>query len=91
MGISAFFAALQVAPQLLGLVDQVVLSVEQTLQGVPGSQKLNAALVKLDGWLKLAGTDVSAIAGIQPLLTSLVATSVAAFNAAGAFKKAAQA
>lgn len=91
MGISAFFAALQVAPQLLGLVDQVVLSVEQTLQGVSGAQKLNAALVKLDGWLKIAGTDVSAIAGIQPLLTALVATSVAAFNASGLFKKSAQA
>lgn len=87
MSLSSFFAALQLAPQLLSLVDQAVVSVEQSLSGIPGAQKLDAALAKVDGWLKAAGQDISAIQNVQPLLVALVNTSVAAFNAAKVFHK----
>lgn len=88
MSISAFFSALSLVPQLINLVDQAVVSVEQSLQGLSGSQKLAAALAKIDGWLKAVGQDVSAVAGIQPVLEGLVAASVAAFNAAKVFQHA---
>lgn len=88
MNLSGFFAVLQVAPSIFQLVDQAVLSVEQSMGGVPGAQKLSAATAKLDGWLKTAGQDVSAIQGASQVVTSLVSTSVAAFNAARVFQKA---
>lgn len=88
MSISSFFALLSVAPQILSLVDQAVVSVESSLSGFSGAQKLEAALAKIHGWLGAAGTDISTIAGIQPLMTALVKTSVDSFNAAKAFSRA---
>lgn len=85
MSLSSFFTLLSVAPQILSLVDQAVVSVEQSLGGVSGAQKLEAAVAKVHGWLAIANTDVSAIAGVQPLVSALVNTSVASFNAAKAF------
>ena len=85
--LAPFFAVLQLAPSIINLVDQAVVSVEQTLSGQPSTAKLAAALAKLDLWLKAAGQDVSAISSAQSVLTALVGASVAAFNAAAVFHK----
>lgn len=88
MNIAAFFSAISAIPQILNLIDQAVVSVEQSLQGMPGAQKAAAATAKLNGWLQAAQVDAAAITSLQGILGGLINAAVAAFNAAGLFHKA---
>ena len=87
LNIAAFFSALSAVPQLLNLVDQAVVSVEQSLQGIPGAQKSAAAVAKINGWLQVAQVDAAAITSLQGILGGLINAAVAAFNAAQIFHK----
>lgn len=87
-----FFAALMTAiglvPQLLSLVDQVVVNVEQgigQIPGITGSKKLAAAEAKVDSFLKDAITDVNVLTDVRAMITPIVNAAVAAFNASGLF------
>lgn len=91
MSLTAILGAISAAPAILGLVDQVVVSTEQSLNAVPGisgSQKFAATEAKLNSWLSVAITDTQQLNLIQSAVTPLVNGAVAAFNAAGLFKHA---
>ena len=88
-----FFANLMTAigmiPQLLSLIDQVVVNIEQGLgqiPGITGSQKFAAAEAKVNTFLKAAITDAGLLGAVQTVVKPLIDGAVAAFNAAGFFK-----
>lgn len=88
MSLATILGAINAAPALLGLVDQVVVSTEQALNAVPsigGSQKFAAAEAKVNSWLSTAITDVQQLNLLQSAVTPLINGAVAAFNAAGIF------
>lgn len=86
MSLSTLVSLLSAAPQILALVDQAVVSVENTLNvGFSSSQKLAAAEAKVNGWLATAQADLAQFGELSSVVTGLINTAVAAFNAAGAF------
>lgn len=88
MNLKAIITAISLIPQLLPLVDETVKSVETSLAGFSGADKLNAALAKLNVYLTAFEEDVAVLANLKTILTPLVNAAVAAFNVAGLFKKA---
>lgn len=91
MNIKALVTAISLIPQLLPLVSQTVQSIETVMDGVAGSDKLKAAEAQINTYLSDFATDVSVIADLKTVLAPLINAAVAAFNAAGIFKKAAPA
>ena len=87
MNFKAILSALALVPSLLTLVDETVKSVETSLDGFSGADKLKAALAKLDVYLDAFAADVAVLASLKTILTPLVNAAVAAFNVAGLFKK----
>lgn len=85
MSLAAILSVIQLVPSLFTVIDNAVVSVEQTLAGVSGSQKLQAALTKVSAFLQAAGVEVSTIASLGGVLTPLVNAAVAIFNATGIF------
>lgn len=87
MNLSTFLAALAALPQLVTLVDTTVQQVETALAGFNGNAKFAAAEAKVNSVLQAVGTDATALANVSGLVGPLINASVAAFNAAGLFKK----
>lgn len=86
---TSFLSALAVVPQLLTVIDQVVVNVETGIgqvAGIGGSQKLAAAEAKVNSFLADAVSDVKILSGVEVLVKPLINGAVAAFNAAGIFK-----
>lgn len=88
MNFKAILTALTLVPSLLTLVDETVKSVETSLEGFSGADKLKAALAKLDVYLAAFEADAAVLGNLKTILTPLVNAAVAAFNVAGLFKKA---
>lgn len=89
--LGTLFGVIQVLPQLPQLVNNVVVEVENTLNGVPGisgSQKAAAAEAKINSLLKVAIQDAGIISSAATVITPLINAAVAMFNASGLFKKA---
>lgn len=78
-------------PGIIKLIDQIVLSVEAAFPAASGSQKLAAATAKINTILSVALTDSQSLSTVSAIIAPLVNSSVAAFNAAGVFPKAAAA
>lgn len=76
-------------PGILKLVDETVTSVEAALPTASGSQKLAAATAKVNSYLAAASAGAEAVSNLAAVVAPLINASVAAFNAAGVFKKAA--
>lgn len=90
MSLSSILAALSLVPNIFTVVDQAVVSVENSLVGVPGisgSAKLQAAEAKVNAFLTAAGADIAAVTNLSAVLTPLINAAVAVFNASGVFKK----
>lgn len=91
VNLKAILTAISLVPQILPLVDQTVQSIETALQGMPGSSKFAAAEAKINSLLSAAIADVAVLADVKAIVSPLINAAVAAFNAAGLFKKAAPA
>lgn len=78
-------------PGIIKLIDQIVLSVEAAFPNASGSEKLAAATAKVNTILSVAMTSSQALSDVSAIVGPLVNSSVAAFNAAGVFKKSAPA
>ena len=88
--IAGLFAVMQLVPQIPQLVNNVVIEVENTLNGVPGitgSAKLAAAEAKINSLLQTAIADAGVLSSVSGILQPLINAAVAMFNAAGLFKK----
>lgn len=88
MNLKAIATALSLIPQLMPLVDNVVVSVEAAIPDLPGATKLQAALAKVESLMAAASDEVNIFAEIKPTVVLMVNAAVAAFNAIGLFKKA---
>jgi len=91
MSLGSFLSALALLPQLVTLVDSTVKQIEASLSGFSGSAKFAAAEAKVNSVLQAVGTDAAALSSVSGLIGPLINAAVAAFNAAGLFKKAAPA
>lgn len=90
--LGTLFGVLQILPQLPQLVNNVVVEVENTLNGVAGisgSQKLAAAEAKINSLLQVAIQDAGVLSSASGLIIPLINSAVAMFNASTLFKKAA--
>lgn len=86
--ITTLMSVLSIVPQMLSLIDQVVVNVEHGLgqiPGITGSQKLAAAEAKVNSFLKDAIADVKVLGMVTEAVKPLINAAVAAFNAAGLF------
>jgi len=86
--LSQLLNAISLVPTLLQIVNQAVVTIEQgigSIPGVTGSQKLQAAEATVNSWLKTAITDVGQLQVLQTVVTPLITSAVAAFNAANIF------
>jgi hypothetical protein len=78
---------LTLIPQILPLIDTTVKSVEEALPGFSGSEKFAAAEAKVNSILTAVETDVAVLSTLRGIVSPLINAAVAAFNAAGLFKK----
>lgn len=88
MNIKAFLTALQLIPGFLTIVSQTVQAIEAALVGFSGNQKLAAAEAQVNAFLAAAIADAKVLSDVQGILAPVISATVAAFNAAGLFKKA---
>lgn len=91
MNIKAFLTALSLIPGFLTIVSQTVQAIEAALVGFSGSQKLAAAEAQVNTFLAAAISDAKVLGDVQAILVPVISSTVAAFNAAGLFKKSAPA
>ena len=89
MNLKALLTALSLVPEILPIVNSTVQDIEVALANIPGAQKLAAAEAKINTYLAAAIADVSVLADLKAVVIPLINAAVAAFNAAGLFKKAA--
>jgi hypothetical protein len=87
MNLASFLSALSLLPQLVTLVDTTVQQIETALSEFSGIAKFAAAEAKVNSVLQAVGTDADAISSVSGLIGPLINAAVAAFNAAGLFKK----
>ncbi len=85
MSLTALLTIFKLVPTLFTVIDNAVESVEQTLVGVPGTQKLQAALTKVMAYLQAAGVEITSLTSLSTLLTPLVNAAVSIFNVTGIF------
>lgn len=85
--LKTLLSVLALIPQLIELVDATVKSVEAALVGVPGASKFAAAEAKLNTLLAAAIKDAEVLSAVNAVLAPMINAAVAAFNAAGFFKR----
>lgn len=86
-----FLTLLANLPGLLGLVVQLVQAVESAMPGTKGQDKLNAVKATLQTAANVTNAATPVVTTGWPVIEAFIGSTVAAFNAAGIFKKSAPA
>lgn len=90
MSLASILSIFSIIPELFGIIDAAVLSIENSLGSIPGvtgAQKLAGATIKVNAAMTAAGADVSALAAIEKIITPMINAAVAVFNSVGLFNK----
>lgn len=89
MNLTSALQAIKLVIGLLPLIASFVKQVEEDLAGFAGTAKLQAVVAAVETYLAKAETAADIIKAVEAQLGPVIASLVAAYNAAGLFKKAA--
>lgn len=79
-------AVISFLPTLDSLISSTVQTLETALAGYTGSQKFQAAEVKVNSFIANLSEDVNVVQDLQAVAATLINAWVAAYNASGLFQ-----